>query len=53
MRDEFLKENGLPPRRGFRLTENAEEEDAGAAAWGDRVELLLGDYAATPKPAQA
>jgi len=54
MRAEFLKENGLPPRKGYRLAENAEEEvqlTDKELFDNHRVETLLGAYAQTPAPA--
>lgn len=53
LRAEILEEKGLPPRRGYRLNENAEEEvQLTDAELFDkhRVEMLLGAYAATPSP---
>lgn len=53
LRAELLEEKGLPPRRGYRLNENAEEEvQLTDAELFDkhRVEMLLGAYAATPSP---
>ncbi len=54
LRAEFLKENGLPPRKGYRLAENAEEEvqlTDKELFDNHRVETLLGAYAQTPAPA--
>jgi hypothetical protein len=47
LRNELLKENGLPPRRGYRLSENAEEEVQMTDAElfnNNRVDILLGGY---------
>lgn len=52
LRAEFLEEKGLPPRRGYRLTENDEPQDMSNAELFDkyRTEILLGAYASTPVP---
>jgi hypothetical protein len=53
LRAEILEEKGLPPRRGYRLTENDEPEEMTDAELFNkhRVDILLGQYAATPSPA--
>lgn len=50
LRAEFLEEKGLPPRRGYRLTENADEEKLTDAELFNqhRVDILLGQFARTP-----
>lgn len=56
LRAEILKENGLPPRRGYRLSENDEDEvQLTDAELFDkhRVEMLLGSFAQTPAPGNA
>lgn len=52
LRAEFLEEKGLPPRRGYRLTENDEPQELSNAELFDkyRAEILLGAYASTPVP---
>lgn len=53
LRAEFIKENGLPPRRGYRINENSEEqvEMTDAELYDKhRVDILLGAYARTPSP---
>lgn len=52
LRAEILEEKGLPPRRGYRLTENDEPEEMTDAELFNkhRVDILLGGYAATPAP---
>ncbi|MFF4403831.1 hypothetical protein [Streptomyces sp. NPDC001404] len=53
LREEILRENGLPPRKGFRVHENdhtgAEPSDEDLFA--NRADVLLGDFGRTPQPA--
>lgn len=54
LRAEILEEKGLPPRRGYRLTENDDPEEMTDAELFNkhRVDILLGQYAsAAPAPA--
>jgi hypothetical protein len=46
LRAELLEEKGLPPRRGYRLTENDEPEEMTDAELFNkhRMEILLGNY---------
>ncbi|MGW1744590.1 hypothetical protein ACWCRD_03020 [Streptomyces sp. NPDC002092] len=54
LREELLRENGLPPRQGYRVHEN---DQTGAAdktpedLFANRAEILLGAFARTPQPA--
>jgi hypothetical protein len=50
LRSEFLEEKGLPPRRGYRMTENDEPQELSNAELFDkyRTEILLGSFAPTP-----
>ena len=53
MRAELLAEKGLPPRRGYRLSENDEEEEQlNQVELFDkyRADIMLGDYGRTPSP---
>jgi hypothetical protein len=53
LRAELLKENGLPPRQGYRVHENEQREPtSGEDLFARRAEILLGDYARVPQPAQ-
>lgn len=50
LRAEILEEKGLPPRRGYRLTESDEPEEMTDAELFNkhRVDILLGAYASSP-----
>jgi len=52
LREELLRENGLPPRRGYRVHENERNEPTADDLFANRAELLLGDFGRTPQPAQ-
>ncbi|MBX7464965.1 hypothetical protein K1Y80_02565 [Streptomyces sp. MAG02] len=53
LREQMLRENGLPARTGYRVHESeqpaAEKQDA-ADLFKDRAEILLGAFGRTPKP---
>lgn len=55
LRAELLVEKGLPPRRGYRLSENDEPEEMTDAELfnNHRVDMLLGDYASVLPAADA
>lgn len=42
LRETLLKENGLPPRQGYRVHENDKAPDTAADLFADRANLLLG-----------
>ena len=42
LRETLLKENGLPPRQGYRVHENDKAPDTAADLFEDRANLLLG-----------
>lgn len=52
LRSEFLEEKGLPPRRGYRLTENDDPEEMTDAEVFNkhRTSILLGNYGLIPDP---
>ncbi|MGW1071576.1 hypothetical protein [Streptomyces sp. NPDC002537] len=53
LREELLKENGLPPRQGFRVHENDKATGpTGDELFDNRAEVLLGSFGRTPQPAQ-
>ncbi|MFF3151811.1 hypothetical protein [Streptomyces sp. NPDC057910] len=53
LREQMLRENGLPARTGYRVHESeqpaAEKQDA-ADLFKDRAEILLGAFGRTPQP---
>jgi hypothetical protein len=53
LRAELLEEKGLPPRRGYRLTENDEPEEMTEGELFDkhRASILLGNYGLLETPA--
>lgn len=53
LRAELLEEKGLPPRRGYRLTENDEPEEMTEGELFDkhRAQILLGNYGLLETPA--
>lgn len=55
LREQLLRENGLPPRTGYRVHESeqpgADKEDV-ADLYKNRAEILLGNFGRTPQPAQ-
>lgn len=52
LREELLREFGIPGRRGYRVGENDQsDQDAARDAWDNRADRLLGDFGITPKPA--
>lgn len=53
LRAEILEEKGLPPRRGYRLTENDEPEEMTEGELFDkhRAQILLGNYGLLEAPA--
>ncbi|MFL4491561.1 hypothetical protein ACJ6WD_09910 [Streptomyces sp. VTCC 41912] len=55
LREELLRENGLPPRKGYRVHENEQsgpDEQTPEDLYKNRAELLLGEFGRTPQPAQ-
>ncbi|MFB6568372.1 hypothetical protein [Streptomyces noursei] len=55
LREELLRENGLPARKGYRVHENDQsgpDETSPEDLYAQRAELLLGDFGRTPQPAQ-
>lgn len=55
LREELLKETGTPPRKGYRVHENDQsggEQPTDEELFARRAEILLGDYAKVPQPAQ-
>ncbi|SHL75655.1 hypothetical protein [Streptomyces yunnanensis] len=55
LREELLRENGLPPRKGYRVHENEQsgpDETSPEDLYRNRAELLLGEFGRTPQPAQ-
>ncbi|MFE4867725.1 DUF4258 domain-containing protein [Streptomyces sp. NPDC056682] len=55
LREQMLRESGLPQRTGYRVHESeqpaANKEDA-ADLFKNRAEILLGDFGRTPQPTQ-
>jgi hypothetical protein len=55
LREQLLRENGLPQRTGYRVHESeqpaADKEDV-QVLFANRAETLLGNYGRTPQPAQ-
>lgn len=53
LREELLRENGLPARQGYRVHENDQTgaDKTPEDLFADRAEILLGAFARTPKPA--
>lgn len=55
LREELLRENGIPARKGYRVHENDQagtSEPSRDDLFNDRAEILLGAFARTPQPAQ-
>ncbi|MEE6264879.1 hypothetical protein V2E29_04360 [Streptomyces diastatochromogenes] len=55
LREELLRENGLPARKGYRVHENDQsgpDETSPEDLYKNRAELLLGEFGRTPQPAQ-
>ncbi|MDR3083331.1 MAG: hypothetical protein LBV60_20840, partial [Streptomyces sp.] len=55
LREQMLRENGLPARKGYRVHESeqpAADKDDVQAMFADRAETLLGAFGRTPQPAQ-
>ncbi|MEV8480359.1 hypothetical protein, partial [Streptomyces sp. NPDC051173] len=55
LREELLRENGLPPRQGYRVHENDQTggtDQTPDDLYKDRAEILLGAFGRTPQPAQ-
>lgn len=55
LREQLLRENGLPPRQGYRVHENDQsgpDETSPDELFNQRAELLLGAFGRTPQPAQ-
>lgn len=55
LREQILRENGLPARKGYRVHENDQaggSEPTREDLFNDRAEILLGAFARTPQPAQ-
>ncbi|MEV5944441.1 hypothetical protein [Streptomyces sp. NPDC051994] len=55
LREQMLRENGLPQRTGYRVHESeqpAADKDDTEALFADRAEILLGNFGRTPQPAQ-
>ncbi|MEV8523137.1 hypothetical protein AB0451_03115 [Streptomyces sp. NPDC052000] len=54
LREQMLRENGLPQRTGYRVHESeqpaADKQDT-EALFKDRAEILLGNFGRTPQPA--
>lgn len=53
LREEILRENGLPPRHGFRIHANDQTgaEPSDEDLFANRADVLLGDFGRTPQPA--
>lgn len=52
LREELLRENGLPNRQGYRVHESDRAPDNIEALYDDRTNLLLGSIGLAPQPAK-
>ncbi|MFD7016132.1 hypothetical protein [Streptomyces sp. NPDC059928] len=55
LREQMLRENGLPQRTGYRVHESeqsAADKDDAKVLFDNRAEVLLGSFGRTPQPAQ-